>query len=597
MTAAKGCVGVPIDGRTAEGLVRSGIRLAGISDRDSLLAAFLVEARRLTGSAAGVVYVHEADELRLGAWQNDVLRDTGHVGELIIPRGQGVVLTHDHPAYVAAAQRRPLSGHECPGAAAFEPWGEHAEYRTIDRLCAPLVGPDDAIVGSLMLANPLGPEGAAREFAPDMAEAVGLLSAQGAAALYNTQRHERLVETVDHLIDVGIALTSVRNLDSLLQLIVTEARTLAQCDGGSVFVRQRDELRLAVWQNETLRKRGGVGGEVIPLRRSIPVGPESIAGHVASTSQVVNLADAYDLGPDAPYCLDASWDEENDYRTRSLLCVPMMNPEGETVGVVQLVNALASDGSVQAFPSEIESPTRALASQAAVAIQNAQLHGQLKDSYFDTIVRLAHAAEFRDLDTAVHLVRMSVYAWIIALNLGLSDERAELIRFAAPMHDIGKLGVRDAVLLKPARLDPDERAEMERHSEMGADILAGSQAEVIQTSSLIALTHHEKWDGTGYPRRLRAGDISIEGRIVGLADAFDCISSRRVYKEAAPFDESVEIVKQDSGTHFDPGCVDAFLRGLDAVRATYDSMNDEASLDLTTLSLRELLHSPGSSSG
>jgi putative two-component system response regulator len=192
---------------------------------------------------------------------------------------------------------------------------------------------------------------------------------------------------------------------------------------------------------------------------------------------------------------------------------------------------------------------------------------------------------------------MSVYAWIIALNLGLSDERAELIRFAAPMHDIGKLGVRDAVLLKPGRLDPDERAEMERHAEMGAEILAGSQAEVIQTSSLIALTHHEKWDGTGYPRRLKCDDTAIEGRIVGLADAFDCISSRRVYKEATPFDEAVEVVKRDSGTHFDPACVGAFVRGGDAVRATYDSMNDEASLDLSALSLRELLHSPGSSSG
>jgi len=590
-------VGVPIDGRTAEALVCSGIRLAGISDRDPLLSTFLSEAGRLTGSAAGVAYVHEADELRVGAWQNDVLRDTGHVGQLVLPRGQGVPVPEAHPARVAADERRVLLGRGGPDTPLCEPWGEHPEYRTVRYLCAPLVGPNDTVVGSLLLADPRGPDGAAREFSPEMAEAVSLLAAQAAAALHNAQRHDRLVETVDHLIDVGIALTSVRNLDSLLQLIVSEARTLAQCDGGSVFVRERDQLKLAVWQNETLRKRGGLGGEVVPLRRSISVGPESIAGHVAATSQVLNLPDAYDLKPDAAYRLDGSWDVENDYRTQSLLCAPMTSPEGETVGVLQLINALASDGSVQAFPAEIESPTRALASQAAVAIRNAQLHGQLKDSYFDTIVHLAHAAEFRDLDTAIHLVRMSVYAWIIALNLGLSDERAELIRFAAPMHDIGKLGVRDAVLLKPGRLDPDERAEMERHAEMGAEILAGSQAEVIQTSSLIALTHHEKWDGTGYPRRLKCDDTAIEGRIVGLADAFDCISSRRVYKEATPFDEAVEVVKRDSGTHFDPACVGAFVRGGDAVRATYDSMNDEASLDLSALSLRELLHSPGSSSG
>ncbi|MBD3175201.1 MAG: HD domain-containing protein, partial [Armatimonadia bacterium] len=380
---------------------------------------------------------------------------------------------------------------------------------------------------------------------------------------------------IHRLMRVGTALTSLREPDDLLRLIVTEARELARCDGATLYVRSGDDLELAVWQNDTLRKRGQPGERIIARGRRITVGPRSIAGYVASTGQALKLADAYDLPADADYELDRSWDASNDYRTRSLLCVPMVDPMGATIGVMQLINAQRPDGQITTFAADVEHEVECLASQAAVALRNSQLHQRLLDAYLDTILRLSVAAEYRDHDTASHLERMSRYAQVIGRCLALPEERCELLRLAAPMHDIGKLGVPDSVLLKPGKLDTDEWMKMREHTVIGANILQGSDAEVIQLSATIALTHHERWDGTGYPDGLAGEAIPFEGRIVALADAFDCICSTRVYKSGRGFDEALEIVRGDAGTHFDPACVEALVAGLEEIRAIHNAFRSD----------------------
>jgi putative two-component system response regulator len=374
---------------------------------------------------------------------------------------------------------------------------------------------------------------------------------------------------VDHLIQVGIALTSRSELGDLLSHIAAEACNFAKCDGGTVYIREGDTLRLVVWRNSTLRDRGGKGGEVVHEGKQIPISKAWVAGYVAATGEAVDLPDAYTLPPGAPFTLDRSFDRENDYGTQSMLCVPMSDARGETVGVLQLVNCLSEDGGVGPFPREIEPLVRSLASQAAVAIQNAQLHQRLKAAYLDTIFRLSVAAEYRDRDTSRHIRRMSRYSEIIALSLGLDEQEAELIRFAAPMHDIGKIGIPDSILLKPGPLTPAERRVIQEHTTIGRRILGESDAEIINASSMIALHHHERWDGTGYPGRLARKGIPLHGRIVALADALDCICSERVYKAALSFGEAVALVRKDSGTHFCPECVDALLRAVDRVREVY----------------------------
>jgi putative two-component system response regulator len=183
----------------------------------------------------------------------------------------------------------------------------------------------------------------------------------------------------------------------------------------------------------------------------------------------------------------------------------------------------------------------------------------LEDASHETIVRLARAAEYKDEDTASHIVRMGQYCAAIAREMGLGEGTAELLLRGAPMHDVGKIAVPDHILLKRGRLDAEEFDVIKQHTELGARILGGSKSRIIQTGELLALAHHERWDGTGYPRGLKEDAIPLAARIVSVADTFDALVSRRPYKAPFPLDQSFDIVRRLRGIAFDPCVVDAFL--------------------------------------
>lgn len=187
------------------------------------------------------------------------------------------------------------------------------------------------------------------------------------------------------------------------------------------------------------------------------------------------------------------------------------------------------------------------------------------DAHLDTIRRLMIAAEYKDKDTAGHVERIGIYARMVADELGLSPGVVETIQHAAPMHDIGKLGVPEAILLKPASLDDDEWEIMRSHTTLGARILTGSPAVVIQMGETIALSHHERWDGSGYPNGLSGKEIPLEGRICAVVDVFDALTMDRPYRRAVPVDQVVEMMKDSAGAHFDPEVFDAFLGVLDDI--------------------------------
>jgi response regulator RpfG family c-di-GMP phosphodiesterase len=243
------------------------------------------------------------------------------------------------------------------------------------------------------------------------------------------------------------------------------------------------------------------------------------------------------------------------------------------VGILQLINAIM-DGRVIPFRKEHQRLASSLASQAAVAIENAELTEDLKQAHLDTIFRLGVAAEYRDKETANHIKRMSHYCALIARGLGWSDEAVETILWSSLMHDVGKLGIPDSILQKPGRLTPEERKVMELHTTIGGSILKGAKAPVLLKSRIVALTHHEKFDGTGYPRGLKGEKIPLEGRVTILADVFDALSSKRVYKEAMPEAEVLRILTEGRGTHFDPAILDIFLGKLEEVRTVKDRYSD-----------------------
>lgn len=212
-----------------------------------------------------------------------------------------------------------------------------------------------------------------------------------------------------------------------------------------------------------------------------------------------------------------------------------------------------------------------------VKARTTELSGALSDlraANLELIHRLSQAAELRDNETANHLHRMSHYSVAIARAAGLDAEAITLIQEASPMHDLGKIGIPDGILLKPGKLTTEEFAVMKKHPQIGAELLAGLDAPVIRMAATIALTHHEKFDGSGYPYGLSKQSIPIEGRIVAIADVFDALTTSRPYKEAWPLERALAYLHEHAGTHFDPELIAAFDRAEEEIMAIRKRLSD-----------------------
>jgi putative two-component system response regulator len=192
---------------------------------------------------------------------------------------------------------------------------------------------------------------------------------------------------------------------------------------------------------------------------------------------------------------------------------------------------------------------------------------ELRASRLEIVQRLGLAAEYKDNETGLHVIRMSHFARILGLAAGMTEAEADDLLHAAPMHDVGKIGIPDRVLLKPGPLDPDEWKIMQGHAHIGAEIIGQHDHGVLALARNIALTHHEKWDGSGYPNGLAGKDIPLEGRICAIADVFDALTSVRPYKKAWTEAEALDFLVKQKGKHFDPELVDLFLEQMPAIRA------------------------------
>ncbi len=219
----------------------------------------------------------------------------------------------------------------------------------------------------------------------------------------------------------------------------------------------------------------------------------------------------------------------------------------------------------------------------------AAAHNELKESYLDTIQRLVLAAEYKDEDTGDHIIRMSRYSALLAEKAGFPQDLVQSITYAAPMHDVGKIGIPDHILMKPGKLTTAEYEIMKTHTIIGADILANSKSEILKLAADIAVTHHEKWDGSGYPNGLSEQQIPIWGRIVGLADVFDALTSNRPYKKPYPIEAAMNIIMKQRRLHFDPDLVDILLKSLDDFRKIRDEVGslEDVRLSDFTVSARD----------
>lgn len=203
---------------------------------------------------------------------------------------------------------------------------------------------------------------------------------------------------------------------------------------------------------------------------------------------------------------------------------------------------------------------------------------ELNETRLQVIRRLGRAAEYRDNETGLHIIRMSKYSALLARSLGWSEAQVELMLNASPMHDIGKIGIPDAILLKPGKFEPHEWEVMKTHAAIGAELLDGDTSPLLALARTIAMTHHEKWDGSGYPQGLSGDDIPQAGRIVAVADVFDALTSSRPYKKAWSLDDAVGYIKDNVGKHFDPEVVVHFLENIQEVKQirTHHAEPDDA---------------------
>ncbi|MBF0587860.1 MAG: two-component system response regulator [Magnetococcales bacterium] len=201
-----------------------------------------------------------------------------------------------------------------------------------------------------------------------------------------------------------------------------------------------------------------------------------------------------------------------------------------------------------------------LADQVAMRTQQLQSRNQeLQETRIEVIRQLGRAAEYRDNETGMHIMRMSRYTKLLALRHGLSEPEAELLQQAAPMHDLGKIGIRDDILLKPGKLSDEEFTVIKSHTIIGKEIIGEQSAEVLNLGALIAYTHHEKWNGRGYPRGLKGEEIPLMGRLAAVADVFDALTSSRPYKKAWTVDDALSLIAREAGEHFDPKLAPLFV--------------------------------------
>ncbi|MFH2068240.1 MAG: CHASE2 domain-containing protein [Candidatus Omnitrophota bacterium] len=246
----------------------------------------------------------------------------------------------------------------------------------------------------------------------------------------------------------------------------------------------------------------------------------------------------------------------------NILSLPVISGK-EVCAVIILLNKKPTLFSPSAYFTQQDIQLATIMSlQTIVAIQNANLGLALRDAHLDTIIRLAMSVEYRDRETGEHINRIRDYATIISFGLGLPDYEVDLIRNAIPMHDIGKIGIPDHILLKPGPLTPEERKIIQTHTTIGAQILSKSTSVILQASEIVALCHHERYDGSGYPRSLAGEEIPLYGRIAAVADVFDAVCSKRCYKEAVSVEEGLRIIRDGAGKNFDPRLVEIFLSNL-----------------------------------
>ncbi|MCL2764187.1 MAG: HD domain-containing protein [Treponema sp.] len=407
------------------------------------------------------------------------------------------------------------------------------------------------------------------------------------------------------IIRLDSELNQIQDFDLLLERILFESRKVVNADAGSIYItvptepEEEGEEKLAIKysQNDTIQKNLPAGQKMIYSIFSVLINEKSISGYCALKRTLINIPDMYNIPAESTYSFNSSFDVITGYKTVSSLTIPLVATDKRLMGVIQVLNSKDSEGNIIPFSADDEIILTHFATNATMVLQRAYITRAM-------ILRMIKMSELRDpKETGTHVNRVAGYAVDIydrwAYHHKIPQEEREkyrdTLKISSMLHDVGKVAISDSILKKPSRFTPDEYHIMQNHTVYGASLFLDTSSPVDILAKDIALTHHENWDGTGYPGWVdpytgviekadengkplgkKGEEIPLGGRIVAIADVYDALCSKRVYKE--PWDENDVLLelKKLSGTKFDPELMDIFFEILPNIKQTQNQYPEDA---------------------
>ncbi len=393
------------------------------------------------------------------------------------------------------------------------------------------------------------------------------------------------------LLEKSFKFLKLNDYDLILDNILLEVKDFLNAEAGTIYIAEDNFLVFQFTKNDVLKLESS---EIRFSKIKLPIDNTSIAGYVANNKQTLNIKDVYELDSSLPYSFNNKVDKQTGYRTKSMLTIPITDSMGNILGVMQIINKVDSSTNKVVPFSEIDEKLIAnyFALQAGLALERAILTR-------GTILKMIAMAEMRDpKETGAHVKRVSNYSSILYrkwLELkGLNDEahirEIDKLKLGAMLHDVGKIGIPDTILKKPGKLTDEEFKIIKMHTIYGAKLFDPIRTVIDKTARDIALNHHEKWDGTGYPgfiddynscspenlckKPKKGEEIPILGRIVAVADVLDALLSKRVYKPAWTMEDAFKEINRCSGKHFDPDIVYALNLTKDKIEKVYKYYQD-----------------------
>ena len=347
--------------------------------------------------------------------------------------------------------------------------------------------------------------------------------------------------------------SSLKDYDEILEVLAHMGKALTNADRCTVWVVSDDDTE--IWT----KVAQGIDTLRIPKT-------SGIVGACIGSGQRLIIDDVYE---DTRF--NKAIDKESGYKTKSMMVIPMYDYDDNIIGAFQVIN---HQGAKTVFDAKDMQYLTLASSYAAETLNSAKLSIEIEETQKEIVLTMGSISESRSKETGNHVKRVAEYSKLLALAYGLSEDDAELLKQASPMHDIGKIAIPDSILNKPGRFDENERFIMDTHAELGYLMIKNSQRPLLKAASIVAREHHERWDGTGYPRKLAGEDIHIYGRITAIADVFDALGSDRVYKKAWDDDKIFQLLRDERAKHFDPKLIDLFFEKLDSIKEVRETFKD-----------------------